>query len=123
MTSRLIHWFVALCLFALVLGCGKSDPTAPEMALMPNATPNQPSGNAVFDNHCMGCHSVTSTTTGMKRKGPNLSKVGVEHKVDWLADHVKDPKSHKPDSGMPEFGSKLKPEEIKSVSEFMAGLK
>ena len=81
-------------------------------------------GNAVFDKNCLGCHAASASPGGgPKRKGPNLAKVGAERNVEWLSDHVKDPKTHKPGSGMPEFASKLSPDEIKNVSEFMAGLK
>ena len=43
--------------------------------------------------------------------------------ADWIAEHIKNPKAHKPQSKMPEFESKLKPEEIRSLAEFLAGLK
>ena len=52
-----------------------------------------------------------------------LAKVGANRTPEWLADHVKNPKTHKPESTMPDFASKLNAEELKSVTDFMAGLK
>lgn len=75
----------------------------------------------MFDTNCLNCHATQPG--GKIGMGPNLSKVGGNRTAEWLADHVKDPKSHNPASKMPEFGSKLKPEDLKSVTDFMAGLK
>ena len=124
MLHRAIGSLAGLGLLLFVLGCGKSDPVSEGPPNGPGSMGGPPSGNDVFDSHCLRCHAVVAPVGGgPKMMGPNLAKVGVERKVDWLADHVKNPKSHKPGSGMPEFASKLNPEEIKNVSEFMAGLK
>src|SRR6266508_438358 len=108
MRPRVLNWLVALSSLLAILGCGQTEPTAADVPpLNPNAM-GAPSGNAVFDKKCANCHSVTSPTMGgPKRKGPNLSKVGSERSVEWLADHVKNPQSHEPGSKMPEFASKL----------------
>ena len=126
MKTRLICWFVGLGL-VLGLGCGKSDPTTnsgPPM-MGPGGMMGPPSGNDVFDKNCANCHSVAAVAApgGPKQKGPNLSKAGGERTAAWLSDHIKDPKSHKPMSKMPEFGTKLSADELKSVSDFLAGLK
>jgi mono/diheme cytochrome c family protein len=119
---RLFSFIVGQCLLTFILGCGKTDPAATEGPPSPMVGPS--TGNAVFDTNCANCHSTTAPAGGgPKRKGPNLSKVGDKHDAKWLADHVRDPKSHKPGSMMPEFGTKLSDDDIKSVSEFMAGLK
>ena len=89
----------------------------------PNNMGGPPTGNAIFDKNCLNCHSMMAGPGGPKLKGPNLSKVGAEHTVDWLAEHVKNPKSHKPGSMMPEFASKLSEDDIKIVAEFMSKLK
>ncbi|HXD88726.1 MAG TPA: c-type cytochrome [Urbifossiella sp.] len=103
---------------ALFAGCGKSEGDGPG----PNAVAEPPTGNAVFDKNCHGCHSVAPDGKA-KKKGPNLSKAGATHDAEWLAEHVKNPKIHKPGSNMPEFASKLSAEELKNVAEFMATLK
>jgi mono/diheme cytochrome c family protein len=124
MKSHVFCRLAGVCLFVVGLGCGKSDPTTSDAPPMdPGAMGGTPTGNAVFDANCLGCHSASASSTPMRKKGPNLSKVGADHTVDWLAEHVKNPKSHKKGSMMPEFASKLTAEEITSVSEFMAGLK
>lgn len=112
---------IRLASFVLVLasiGCGSTEPTAPPI---PIGKSGPPTGNAVFDTHCSNCHSTQAT--GAPTSGPNLSKVGGNRSAEWLADHVKNPKSHKPQSMMPEFGSKLNADELKSVTDFMTGLK
>ena len=117
--ARLAAFFLAMALIPTVLGCGSSEPTTP--APMPMTMGGPPTGNKVFDMHCGNCHATQPG--GPPKKGPNLAKVGGTRAPEWLADHVKNPKSHKPESGMPEFGSKLNAEELKSVTDFMAGLK
>ena len=64
----------------------------------------------------------------MGKKGgraPNLAKVAADpvHTTDWLAEHVKNPKAHKPESKMPPFEGKLSADELKSVTEFLSTLK
>lgn len=108
-----------LLLFAL--GCGNSEPTLPTPNAAPTIGSATPTGNKVFDANCLNCHATQPG--GKFGMGPNLSKVGGNRTAEWLAEHVKDPKSHSPGSKMPEFGSKLKPEELKSVTDFMTGLK
>jgi mono/diheme cytochrome c family protein len=56
-------------------------------------------------------------------RGPDLSKIGGKRKSDWIAAHIKDPKSHNPQSRMPEFESKLEEKEIKSIADYLASLK
>jgi len=80
-----------------------------------------PTGNKVFDMHCLNCHATQAGSP--PRKGPSLAKVGSTRTPDWLAEHVKNPKSHTPESMMPEFAKTLSAEDLKSVTEFMAGLK
>ncbi len=90
---------------------------------MADAAGGPPSGNNVFDAKCRNCHAFSSAASGLPKSGPNLAKVGATRTPEWLADHIKNPKSHKPDSKMPEFASKLSADELKSVTDFLAGLK
>ncbi|MFO0806661.1 MAG: cytochrome c [Gemmataceae bacterium] len=109
-------------LLVFALGCGGSDPkTTTPPGPVPAMGGGPPTGNKVFDANCLNCHATQPG--GKLGMGPNLAKVGATRTPEWLADHVKDPKSHTPGSKMPEFGSKLKPEELKSVTDFMTGLK
>jgi len=120
---------IGCCALLAANGCGSSEPTGsgggPPFAgpdAMKGSMMGPPSGNAVFDKNCTGCHQVMTGAApgGPPRKGPNLAKVGAEHKADWIADYVKNPAKVKADSKMPEFASKLSADDIKSVSEFLA---
>ena len=138
-TFRLAFGLTSMALL-VAFGCGKSEPTSGPVMPVGMGTKGGPppglggppgggggggesSGNAVFDKNCRGCHSVVAGAADPKAKGPNLSKVGAEHKADWIADFVKNPGKVKANSKMPEFGGKLSAEDLKSVSEFLAGKK
>jgi cbb3-type cytochrome oxidase cytochrome c subunit len=58
-------------------------------------------------------------------KGPNLAKVGAEptHTRDWIAEHIRNPKTHKEQSSMPKFAGKLKDEDILTLADYLASLK
>lgn len=61
---------------------------------------------------------------GGMRRGPDLAKVGTKHDAKWLMDHVRNPKSHKPESNMPAFDqSKLTDADLKSLGDYLASLK
>jgi mono/diheme cytochrome c family protein len=118
-----------LCLlgfsFLVALGCGSSDPTHAEG---PPSQPGPsigapPSGNTVFDQNCLHCHAYSKDQPGPKRSGPSLADVGGKRTKEWLAAHIKDPKSHKPESKMPSFEKKLDTEQLKNVTDYVAGLK
>ena len=120
----------AACVFlvtalGVALGCGKSPTTGGG----PGGPGGASSGNGLFDQHCLKCHSVDgSAGGGMKgpgMKGPDLAKTGAapEHTAAWVADHIKNPKSHKPDSRMPAFDGNLTPEQIKELADFLAAKK
>jgi mono/diheme cytochrome c family protein len=127
MKVRIVSRFVSLGIIVGV-GCGGNSDQPATPVSDPNAMSamkGPPSGNAVFDSKCANCHAVLAPSgeAGLKKKGPNLSKIGGEHDTEWIASYVKDPKSKKPNSKMPEFGSKLSADEVKSVSDFLAGKK
>jgi mono/diheme cytochrome c family protein len=58
-------------------------------------------------------------------RGPNLSHIAQnpEHTQVWIADHIRDPKSHNPRSRMPSFEGKMTDEEINQIAEYLASLK
>lgn len=110
-------------LLVVLLGCGKSEPGSGGSA-DPEPSGSRVSGNAVYDQHCAKCHVFRGEGPKMV-KAPNLAKVAADpaHTPDWLAEHVKNPKSHKPGSTMPPFEGKLSADELKSVTEFLSTLK
>ena len=86
-------------------------------------SPSHP-GRAIFDrNGCARCHAVSAS--GGPAKGPNLSRVGAapDHTVEWLSDHIRDPKSHKPQSRMPGYAGKIQDQDLRSLAEYLASLK
>jgi mono/diheme cytochrome c family protein len=59
-------------------------------------------------------------------RGPDLAHVGKdpEHTVDWLMAHIRNPKTHKPDSRMPAFPeSKINDEDLRHLAGYLASLK
>ncbi len=62
---------------------------------------------------------------GMMPRGPDLGKVGAnpDHTVEWLVAFIKNPKASKPQSRMPEFGTKLSDDDLKALAEYLASLK
>lgn len=107
------------------VACAKkgSPPAKPVAA----ANGNVDTGHQLFDQHCAKCHALGGAGGSGKgrSKGPDLSKAGADaaHTPDWIAEHIRDPKAHKPDSKMPAFDGKLQPDEIKSIAAYLATLK
>ena len=108
--------------------------------------PQFAAGRKVFDsNGCARCHTIGGPQVaggppmaggppggkGMKggkmggTKGPDLAKVGADpaHTVEWLSQHIRNAKSHKPDSRMPPYEGKIKPDDVKALAEYLASLK
>lgn len=57
---------------------------------------------------------------------PDLSKLGAdpEHTVEWIAEHIRNPKAHKPESRMPAYGEdRINNEDLQALAEFLASLK
>jgi mono/diheme cytochrome c family protein len=120
------HPFVLLVFICVVLaGCGKKDESAAGNAPADDGTASAGSGNTLFDQHCAKCHTVSGAAGGPKKKAPDLAKVGADpaHTPDWLAEHIRNPKVHEPNSKMPPFGDRLKPDEVKGLAEFLAAKK
>jgi mono/diheme cytochrome c family protein len=59
-----------------------------------------------------------------KGKGPDLGKVGAKHDADWIAAHVRDPKSHNEKSSMPRYPeAKLIDGDLKALADYLANQK
>ncbi|HEV8062638.1 MAG TPA: c-type cytochrome [Gemmataceae bacterium] len=140
---RGLVFLLACCIvgFSLLAGCkkeaappvGENAPPKPGGGNPPPPADIDPSdkfaaGKTTFRTNCARCHSTTAPGEGGKMRGgkaPNLAKVAAdpEHTKEWLADHIRDPKSHKPQSTMPKFAGKLKEEDIKTLADYLASLK
>jgi cbb3-type cytochrome oxidase cytochrome c subunit len=59
------------------------------------------------------------------RRAPDLGKVGRDpaHTAEWLAAYVRDPKSQKPDSGMPPYDGKINDSDLRALAQYLANLK
>ena len=86
-------------------------------------------GRKVYDEHrCARCHTIGGAggpPGGGKSRGPDLGSVGRDptHTVEWLAEHVRNPQSHRPDSRMPAYDGKIQPQDLQSLAEYLASLK
>jgi mono/diheme cytochrome c family protein len=116
---------------AAIIGCIDRNSSKPA------PSPAPPSANAdagdvapgrkVFDAHgCAKCHSIGEQAGAPPRKGkgPNLRHVGAEHAADWIAAHIRDPKSHKAESSMPKYTEdKIGDADLKALADYLASLK
>lgn len=114
--------------FALLVGCAKSDSTnepskeTSSSSSTDSASANDP-GRKVFDaNGCARCHSIGG---GGRGRAPELTHVGADptHTAQWIADHVKNPKTHNPNSRMPAYEGKISDADLQALSTYLAGLK
>ena len=124
-----------------IAGCKKAAAPAPDTTAAvanPTGGGSQPEldasdkfagGKAIFRAQCARCHqAVAVTDQGGKKgrgKGPNLATVSADakHTKTWLTEHINDPKSHNPQSGMPKFAGRIKDDDMKSLVDYLASLK
>lgn len=99
-----------------------------------SATPASSAGNgrAVYQaQNCARCHQDPGGNAGGmamgrgRNRGPNLSAVGRDptHTVGWLMEHVRNPKSHRPESSMPPYEGKINETDLRALAEYLASLK
>lgn len=119
---------VGVALLGAVLGCGGSSsapqpvgPPAPTGGTSVPVASGPADGKQVFAQNCAKCHPLNGV--GGKGKNPDLGKVGVSHDAAWIVEHTKNPKTHKPQSGMPAFEAKLTAEQLKAVGDYLAAMK
>jgi mono/diheme cytochrome c family protein len=78
------------------------------------------SAEGLFTANCANCHKMGSLGGG---RSPDLSQEGAKHDAAWIATHIKDAKTHNPNSKMPPFGSKLSETDIQTLATHLASLK
>jgi mono/diheme cytochrome c family protein len=104
-------------------------PSSADTAQAAGDSQHSASGKKVYDSlDCSRCHSVGGFAGGggqKKGRGPDLSRVGANptHTVEWLSDHVRNPRSHRPQSRMPGYEEKISREDLRSLAEYLASLK
>lgn len=131
--GRIIGTTLALLSLGLLLLTGCNNNTANPTQPPPGASPGRAAeagatgggdvaekGLAIFTaNNCGNCHKLNELGGG---QAPELSKIGGEHDAAWIAAHIKDPKTHNPNSKMPAFGQ-ISEEDLKTLSDYLASLK
>ena len=91
------------------------------------------------DNNCARCHKLGTTgggppggPPGGKSKGgpggggPDLTHVGkaADHTKEWLAEHIRNAKAHKPMSRMPPYGpDKINDADLSALADYLANQK
>lgn len=82
-----------------------------------DATPEEIRGGWVFfDYVCTECHVVHGA--GGKR-GPDLSRAGVDHTREWLGNQILFPLDHKSDGEMPAFQGKISEGDLESLLDYL----
>jgi mono/diheme cytochrome c family protein len=105
---------LASLLVVLGLGCAKSN--GGDAALIA-------AGKTTFDaNGCGRCHAMGGQVGG---RAPDLTHVGADpsHTPQWLAQHVKNPRSQNPSARMPAFEGKISDQDLLALGTYLASLK
>jgi mono/diheme cytochrome c family protein len=103
-----------------------TTPTTTATGLQPTS-----SGRTIYEaNGCARCHTIPGGESGGsqgkgKGRSHDLSRVGADptHTVEWISDHIRNPKSHSPNSRMPAYKDKIQPQDLRNLAEFLASLK
>ena len=78
-------------------------------------------GAKIFrENQCIQCHTIRGKGGAV---GPNLTTVGSRRSRDWIAQQIKTPSSHNPDTAMPSFAGKLSEQDINDLADYLSSLK
>jgi len=109
-------------LLLVLTGCNKSETTAAAPGAG-GATASADGGKGIFDKQgCGRCHALGG---GGSRNGPDLTHTGADpsHTAQWIADQIKNPKSHSPGSRMPAYEGRISDADLKTLSEYLAAQK
>jgi mono/diheme cytochrome c family protein len=105
-------------------------------AKLPGGEEHAAAKRVYADNNCANCHKLGETggrpsgPGGPPGRGgpggPDLTSAGAkaDRTRQWLADHIRDPKSHRPQSRMPPFGAdKISDADLALLAEYLASRK
>jgi ubiquinol-cytochrome c reductase cytochrome b subunit len=97
------------------------QPPGPAADPASGSAPTAGEGSKLFETlGCIGCHAVGGKGGKI---GPDLSDEGSRNRSkSWLADQIRNPKSHFPKTVMPSFSS-LKDSQVQSLVDYLSGLK
>jgi mono/diheme cytochrome c family protein len=142
---------LGLTLLVLV-GCKREEPVPPGLQPPLEESGPHAAGKKVYNAHgCSRCHTVGAAPAEpsgpsmpplpgkdappvagppmggppLPNKGPDLANVASkpERDVEWFIAYVSNPRKEKRDSRMPPFDKQIKPEDMRTLAEFLASLK
>jgi nitric oxide reductase subunit C len=80
----------------------------------------KPKGEKLFNTlGCTACHRIGGVGGTV---GPDLTKVGDRRTKEWIEQQIRNPRSHNPNSIMPNF-SRLSSQDIESLADYLSSLK
>jgi len=92
----------------------------PPKPMVATAVTSGSTGEAVYKTQgCSACHTIDCVGG---KVGPDLSRVGKARDKEWIEAQLRDPKSHNPQSIMPNY-SKLSKRDIDDLARYLAGLR
>ncbi len=108
---------VPLVLMLLAAGCHKDEtPPAPGGTGGTGGAAQMAGGSdAVLKAQCR-CHNGG-------KGAPDLSHEGAQHDASWIADHIKNPRTHNPSSRMPAFEGRMSDADIQGLATYLASQK
>ena len=112
---------VPFALTLLMAGCNKGAQTPGSTG--GGSAAQIAAGEKVYQaNGCSRCHALGGQGGG---RAPDLSHEGTgpEHTAQWLADQVKNPKTHNPGSRMPAYEGKITEPDLEAIGVYLASLK
>ena len=128
--------FVLVCGLAMI-GCGPKEANNPAntggsqppsgediTAKLPGGAEFAEAKKIYSGAKCANCHKLGDT--GKSMGAPGLSQVGAnaDHTAKWIGEHIRDPKSHKPQSKMPMYGAdKITEADLEKLSAYLAAQK
>jgi ubiquinol-cytochrome c reductase cytochrome b subunit len=86
----------------------------------PAVDPQTTTVGTVYARYCVGCHVIDGEGG---TDGPELSRIGGKHDLNYLKRLIADPEAVKPDAEMPSFRSRLSDAEIDAIAAYLASRK
>jgi mono/diheme cytochrome c family protein len=88
----------------------------------PKTNPLVAQGKKVYDaNGCAACHAIAGKGG---KSAPDLTRIGREHKADWLGVQIRDPRKNTPGSSMPAYGpEQISDKDLKALVAYLSSLK
>lgn len=113
---------------------GSGPPADEVFAKLPGGDEFAAARKVYANNTCANCHKLGESGPmkgggpggKMGGRGPDLTTVGAkaERTREWLAEHIRDPRTHRAKSGMPSFGpDKISDADLALLADYLASRK